>query len=203
MCMDSKQRLWFSYAVKERNKAVGNGEGMLFPKITHPNDELEVKALRTGGINIVVEEIVEGIEAQTNVLFLDAMIDTAFGTLWELHKMWHEYHPESQYQQANRDVRASKVSAEWLLEYTDHIEKELKNKTINYDLIGSHYHYIIHVSLLLAEWLVGDRLFDACMEVCRSNFTKLPYEKDSNGKVRKGDWFVAPSLGQFIHNSTS
>ena len=54
---------------------------MLFPKIIHPNDELELKALRTGGINIVVEEIVEGIEAQTNVLFLDAMIDTAFGTL--------------------------------------------------------------------------------------------------------------------------
>lgn len=200
--MTEEQRNGFYHAVKEWNKAVGNYEGMFYPKILHPSDGQEIKELRESEVWFIREEIIEGRDAimkGDKIESLDAKIDTAYTALWTIHKMGYRFIPSQAHEQAQNDIRYSRVSFIELMEVLDDIEKQSQRPQgkERKEYIVSKLHYIVQVSLLLAEEET-DRVFDACMEVCRSNFSKLWAGKDENGKVVKWDGYRKPELGQYL-----
>lgn len=202
--MNEKQRIWFSYAVKERNKAFGNFSWSLYQKIRHSQGLREVREMWANEVLSIRDLIQEGVHAISNYTrkeILRAKINVAFGCLWTLHKMGEEFDPSVGYVEAASDIRHSKISFILLSEVVDGIDKELRKKKPRKDLISQDLHYIIHVSLLLAEEEAKGNVYDACMEVCRSNFTKIWAGRDENGKVKKSDGYIKPDLKQYLSST--
>lgn len=79
--------------------------------------------------------------------------------------------------------------------------EEFYNSIINSDRVESvdAIFDIIFVAIGTAHkmWMSIDDINYAWNEVCDSNFTKLPIDKDDNGKIKKSENFFAPDLSRF------
>lgn len=51
---------------------------------------------------------------------------------------------------------------------------------------------------LYKYWFTPDEIYNCLLEVVSSNFTKLPFEKDENWKVKKWPNFVKPDIAKHL-----
>lgn len=143
-----------------------------------------------------VMEIENAIKRDDKVEIVDGCIDVLFvvaGTIW---KSWEDMENIiALYGFENvRDEFDLLCISDWMY--------ELKHYSHN-----AHLHimddwcdvYNCAIQIMYLLWLSREDINRAWDEVCRSNDSKLPFEKDENGKVKKSGSYTKPDLSFLFH----